>query len=210
MRFLESVSVHPAYGNPRTGLLRTFWKPDRVQGFMCSGCPQLPYSKSVSAGFLEARSGVCVSRVPKIALRVSLGNFILAFENFFVAWKIWEFPTIRALAVWTLANFNLAWKFQSRRGTFEFFNLWGPNSENIKVNKEVGFLRLSGGAPKSTLNGTFALLLCKKNAVLRAFGCSFWNWRKSHFLRTLNAFALWALRHRIERHNFQPWRPFPR
>ena len=27
---LESVSVHPVHGNPRTGLLRTFWKPDRV------------------------------------------------------------------------------------------------------------------------------------------------------------------------------------
>ena len=28
--FLESVSVHPVYGNPRTGLLRTLWGPDRV------------------------------------------------------------------------------------------------------------------------------------------------------------------------------------
>ena len=27
---LESVSVHPVYDNPRTGLLRTFWEPDRV------------------------------------------------------------------------------------------------------------------------------------------------------------------------------------
>ena len=28
--YLESVSVHPAHGNPRTGLLRTFWERDRV------------------------------------------------------------------------------------------------------------------------------------------------------------------------------------
>ena len=27
---LESVSVHPVYGNPQTGLLRTFWEPRRV------------------------------------------------------------------------------------------------------------------------------------------------------------------------------------
>ena len=50
---LESVSVHPVYGNPRTGLLRTFWEPDRVlrsplRGFLCLGCPHLPYKKSVS------------------------------------------------------------------------------------------------------------------------------------------------------------------
>ena len=41
---LESVAVHPVYGNPRKGLLRTFWEPDWVvRG------PQLPYKKSVSA-----------------------------------------------------------------------------------------------------------------------------------------------------------------
>ena len=28
--YLESVSVHPVHGNPRTGLLRTFWEPDWV------------------------------------------------------------------------------------------------------------------------------------------------------------------------------------
>ena len=28
--FLESVSVYPVYGSPRTGLLRTFWEADRV------------------------------------------------------------------------------------------------------------------------------------------------------------------------------------
>ena len=43
---LESVSVYPANGNPRTGLLRTFWERDRVlrslfrglcvQGALCS------------------------------------------------------------------------------------------------------------------------------------------------------------------------------
>ena len=27
---LESVSVHPVHGNPRTGLLRTFWEQDSV------------------------------------------------------------------------------------------------------------------------------------------------------------------------------------
>ena len=28
--YKKSVSVHPVHGNPRTGLLRTFWEPDRV------------------------------------------------------------------------------------------------------------------------------------------------------------------------------------
>ena len=28
--YKKSVSVHPVHGNPRTGLLRTFWKPHRV------------------------------------------------------------------------------------------------------------------------------------------------------------------------------------
>ena len=61
-RFTPSwVSVHPVYGNPRTGLLRTFWEPDRVlrnplkslcvqgalscptrRAFLCTLCTETP------------------------------------------------------------------------------------------------------------------------------------------------------------------------
>ena len=42
---LERVSVYPVYGNPRTGLLRPFWEPDRVlrsplRGLCVRGCPK--------------------------------------------------------------------------------------------------------------------------------------------------------------------------
>ena len=55
MPYKKSVSVHRVHGNPRMGLLRTF--PKNLFGFLNH------------TGFLEARSGVCVFRVPSIALR---------------------------------------------------------------------------------------------------------------------------------------------
>ena len=48
-RLGERFSVYPVNGNPRTGLLRTFWERDRVLGSLFC-------------------SGVCVFRVPSIAL----------------------------------------------------------------------------------------------------------------------------------------------
>ena len=50
LRLLESTSVYPVYGNPRTGLLRTFWERDTV--------PRSLFS-----------SVVCVFRVPFVALQ---------------------------------------------------------------------------------------------------------------------------------------------
>ena len=87
---LESVSAYPVHRNPRTGLLRTFWVPEKpAQGFVCSKCPQnFPTGRAflctlytetperafkepseICAGFFEARSGLCVSRLPSIVLR---------------------------------------------------------------------------------------------------------------------------------------------
>ena len=87
---LESVSVHPVYGNPRTGLLRTFWEPDWVlrspfRGLCVQGALNCPTKRAFlctlytetperafqepsgnQTGFLEARSGVCVFRVPQL------------------------------------------------------------------------------------------------------------------------------------------------
>ena len=67
---LESVSVNPVYGNPRTGLLRTYWETDRVlrsplrglcvQGALCCLTRRArccaPCTRNT--GFLKARSGV--------------------------------------------------------------------------------------------------------------------------------------------------------
>ena len=55
---LESISVHPVHGNPRTGLLRTFWEPDRVlrspfRGLCVQGaqnCPSKNKSKEQKIG----------------------------------------------------------------------------------------------------------------------------------------------------------------
>ena len=128
---MESVSMHPDYGNPRTGsgLLRTSWEPDRVlrsplEGFLCSGaqtcatrraflCTGIAPSWVVTGKLLDSPEKGMSTKCPKNVQKLSRGpekhNFQTFFGQFLPIWSMLLFgDTVQCSPVTSLGGMPIS------------------------------------------------------------------------------------------------------
>ena len=119
-----------------------------------SGDPSLPILQTSSAGHCLDTHGKIENFQSRLKFLISNWNFQSRLKIPILTFRISR--KNRGLAGGSLENFNLDWKFQSRRAILNFFNLWTSRDESQKrslhprtlQNKRFGAPKFWGISPK--------------------------------------------------------------